>query len=299
VSRHSAHASRIRTILALLFGAVLVLPQSGRALAARAADARASVRCISWVATRDDPWDDAERAYNEFESAYKSLRTLDKTEVQALVTAICDADEEDRRSVSSDAQSRARDHVRDSYDKLQQMRDRANDLLKTVLADTTFQSKFDRARDYQSRISEMWASIDRMTANVRGGNHPVVAYLAQRGIDAHGEYEHNSSNCTVYEWTLANGRRVDCIKVDGTTAYVFEIKPDNSRARSSGRIQVGDYVKALNNNPEELQRLKQRDSHFNEVTTFVGKLALYRLCPEITDDGEFKEVSTYWMSENP
>jgi hypothetical protein len=62
---------------------------------------------------------------------------------------------------------------------------------------------------------------------------------------------------------------------------------------------VGDYVKALNNNPEELQRLKQRDSHFNEVTTFVGKLALYRLCPEITDDGEFKEVSTYWMSENP
>ena len=246
-----------------------------------------------------DKWDDADRAYSEFTSAYAALRSLDKSELVNLVMAICEAEEADRRAVSSDASNRVRDRVRDSYDRLNSLRDRAVNTLEAVLSDTTFKGRWDRAREYREKTGDYWRTIDRMTSSLRGSNHPVVAYLLERGQEAHLTYQKNQSYCTVYEFTLSNGSRVDCIYADGVTAYVFELKPNNSRARSRGREQVQNYVSALSTSASDLQKLISLDSKFRDVKSFVPKLGLYRLCPEITDDGDFKEVSVYWKSESP
>ena len=248
---------------------------------------------------RLDAWDDASRAYSTFESEYRSLRALDKDEMVRLVSAICDADEDERRDVSSAASSRAKDKVKDAFEKLASLREGVDRAIENVLKDTTLKNRYSDANDLKERTGRMWESIEKMTRSVRGANHPVVSYMLEKGQSAHKEYQSSSSNCTVSEFTLTSGKRVDCIYADGATATVVEIKPDNSRARSAGRDQLNTYLRSLREDSLNLQALIAKDSKFKEVKTFTPMFALYRLCPEFNDDGEFKEASVDWRREAP
>jgi hypothetical protein len=248
------------------------------------------------TARRVDLFDDAERAFSEFVDSYRDAKKLTIDEEKRLVAAICDAEEEERKSVASEASTRVRDKVGDSIDKLQAKRDKALELLGKVLNDTSLRSRHDKAKEYDQRARDLWESIVKMTKSPRGANHPVVAYMLETGQTQHRNYQQSSSNCTVYEWRTSAGV-ADCIYADGTTAFVVEIKPDNSRAIAKGREQVSRYVAALNNDPSQLQELIKKDSRFKDVKAFVGRLMLYQLCPEITDDGDFKEVSVSWRGE--
>ena len=243
-----------------------------------------------------DPWSDAEQAVNTFVDAYRQLKVLDQSELKGLVTAICDADEEERRAVGADASSRVKDKVNRSYEDLMKLRDAALTNLKAVLADTSLQSRYSQANDYVSRVNDLWTSIEKMTTSLRGANHPVVSYMLEKGQQEHKNYQSSSSNCTVSEWTLPSGR-ADCIYADGTMGYVIEIKPRNSRAIAKGRAQARGYADDLNNSAAERAKLAAKDSHFDQVTTFVPKMMTYTLCPEIDEDGNFKEVSTSWAGE--
>jgi hypothetical protein len=251
---------------------------------------------ISATVPSGDPWSDAEQAVNTFIDAYRKLKALDESELQALVTAICDAEEDDRKAVGAEASARVKATVIGAYDELMKLRDAALTNLKAVLADTSLQSRYSQANDYVSRVNDLWTSIDKMTYSVRGANHPVVSYMLDRGQQEHKNYQGSSSNCTVSEWTVPSGR-ADCIYADGTTGYVIEIKPRNARAIAKGRQQARGYADDLNNSAAERAKLAQKDSRFNQVTTYVPKIMAYTLCPEIDEDGNFKEVSTYWTGE--
>ncbi len=244
-----------------------------------------------------DNYDDAERLVTRLVDGYANLKKLDKDELKRLVEAICQADEEDRRAVGREASERVKDHVNSEYDKLARLRDEANASLDKVLADQNFKDKHSKAQEYKERVKDTWQSIDKMTTSLRGANHPVVSYMLETGQKVHQDYQTNSSNCQAYEWTTSAGR-ADCLYApSGEVCQVIELKPDNSRAIAKGRGQARDYADALNNDPKQLEKLKNEKSAFRDCKRFVPIVMAYTLCPEINDEGEFRSVSVSWRKD--
>lgn len=241
-----------------------------------------------------DIYDDAERLATLVFDGYANLKKLDKDELKRLVEAICQADEEDRRAVSKDASDRVKDHVNYEYEKLERLKDEANVSLDKVLADNNFKDKHSKARDYKEKVRDTWDSIQRMTKSLRGANHPVVSYMLEKGQEVHRDYQTNSRNCHAYEWSTRSGR-ADCLYApSGEVCQVVELKPDNSRAVSKGRGQARGYADDLNNDPKELEKLKNEKGAFKDCKRFVPIVMAYTLCPEISDEGEFRSVSVSW-----
>jgi hypothetical protein len=80
--------------------------------------------------------------------------------------------------------------------------------------------------------------------NLRGVNHPVTAGMVQQGQSEHQNYQRNSWNCHVDEFSM-NSVRAECLIAAGMTFYVVELKPDNSRALRKGLTHSNDYGKAF------------------------------------------------------
>jgi hypothetical protein len=240
-----------------------------------------------------DVFDDAERLHDQFVDHQSELGRLTKTETEAIVKAICEAEEDDRKSASRDISERVHDHVNNEYDKLLRLRDDAYAAIDKVTGDDNFKDKWDKAQDYRRQIGDLWSSIERMTQAVRGANHPVVAYMLEGGQEAHHAYENNSGNCTVSEWELGSGR-ADCIKAD--SCEVIEVKPNNSRSVYKGRDQARGYADRLNSDDSEMAKLIDKDKSFEKCKEqkFKPKLVLYHFCPEIDDKGEFRSLSVGW-----
>lgn len=204
-------------------------------------------------ALRADLFDDAERAATKYLDDAKKIKELLPDEVRKLVKAICEADDEERKSISSDITSRVKDSANYEYDKLKRQQEESNNLLEKVLADEKFKDKHSKAREFKDKVKAAGETAEKLTSSVRGANHPVVSYMLEAGERAHKEYQGNSSNCTVYEWELPGGLKVDCIKA--SSCELIEIKPNNSRAKSKGRDQLSKYARLLNEDPKEQQRL--------------------------------------------
>lgn len=245
---------------------------------------------------RLDEWDKAEQLSKNFLYDVAKLRELNVSELRRLVTSLCDAEEADRESVARDAADRVRTEVSNNIDRLQRLRDEAREALKVVLAADKFRDRWDQARTYRQDVEAKWETADRMTSGARGSNNPVTSFILKAGKEAHDAYQRNSSYCTVYEWSINNGR-ADCI--NASRCEVIELKPNNSRAVSKGESQARDYVDALNNDPALRARLvKDGSSNFKDCTRFSAHVALYTLCPEISDDGEMRSTSVGWTQRD-
>ena len=129
-----------------------------------------------------DRFDDGERMTERFLDHCRDLRRLDVEQVRSLVTAICDAEEDDRRSVAREAAGRARDKVGYEFDKLEREKNDALATLDAVLADASFKDKHGRANQHKRRVVDAWESVRNMTDKVRGSNHPVIAYMLETGL---------------------------------------------------------------------------------------------------------------------
>ena len=246
--------------------------------------------------TRADDWEEyykAERAAKDLLYSYEDFKKLEKSEIEGLVTAICDADEDERRNVSSDISSRVKDKVRTEYDKTERRKNEAIDMLKTVIADQRFESKKSEAESLKSDVEDKWKAIDRMWDVIRGSNHPVVSFMLDKGKE---EDEYRKGRCTAYQVDTGNGF-ADCVGYDGNMCLIVEFKPNNSRAISKGLSQLRDYKDGLQNNASKRQDLNNKNSAFATCQTFDTRVDCYRLCPEIESDGNFKSTSTEWKTD--
>lgn len=244
-----------------------------------------------------DRFDDGERMTERFLNHCQDLRRLDVDQVRALVQAICDAEEDDRRSVARDAASRARDKVRYDYDKLENEKKDALATLEAVINDAAFKDKHGRANDLKRRVVETWDSVDRMTYSVRGANHPVIAYMLETGQQAHRDRQSNSSYCHEAEFTVGGGR-TDCLYASSSSCYVIELKPRNDRAIRRGKDQVQRYREELNRSDSaDRKRLIERNGRFKDCKTFEQRVDCYKLCPDIDDNGDFRSVSVDWSTD--
>lgn len=243
-----------------------------------------------------DRFDDAERMAERFVEHARELRRLDIDQLRALVQAICDAEEDDRRSVAREAGERARDKVTYEFEKLEREKNDALATLGAVMNDAAFKDKHGRAGEHKRRVEETWESVRHMTEKVRGANHPVVSFMLETGQRAHRERQSNSSYCHEAEFGVAGGR-ADCLYASGTICYAIEFKPRNSRSLDLGRRQAKRYRDELNRaDSSDRKRLMEQNSRFKDCKAFEERVDCYRLCPDIDENGEFRAVSIEWST---
>jgi hypothetical protein len=247
---------------------------------------------VAWAA---GDWSAAKDKYDRFKNEYDNLRKLTPEETRRVVTATCEADENERRSVASDTSDRVASSIDRKYSDLKDLKEDALRKLDDVISDESLADKQSDAKSYKEEISRRWETIERMTRAIRGKNHPVVRYLVDEGNRAHRDYQTNSSYCHAYEFSMSSGR-VDCLIAAGSTCYVVELKPDNSRAIGNGRGQVSGYAEELNNSADTRKKLVEKDSRFKDCTRFEARIDCYKLCPEIDSDGEMKSTYPVWRS---
>jgi hypothetical protein len=253
------------------------------------------------VAWAKGDWSAAQSKAEDMKRKQMELRKLTPDEVRRVVEAVCNAEEEDRRDVGRDAADRVASKVSSELNNLERSRDDAYKAIDEVLADDELKANHDSAKRLREEVSDRWKSIERMARNaMRGANHPLVSFLILKGIEEHKSYQQSSSNCDAYEFETGS-RRADCLKADGDTCYVIELKPNNSRARSKGERQARDSRDDLRRELEKgadksdvLKKLFDRSSKFKDCKRWEYKLKCYSLCPPIDDEGEYREGSVSW-----
>jgi hypothetical protein len=126
-------------------------------------------------------WSGAERAFDEFRSEHEQLRRLTPAETGKIVDAVCEAEEDERQSVARDAAQRVRGKIEDEYEALQKLEEKARVQLDAVLADAAHKDRHGKAKEYRAKVTEWWASIEKMTRSLRGANHalPVAEILTR------------------------------------------------------------------------------------------------------------------------
>ncbi len=155
------------------------------------------------------------------------LRKVTPDETRKIVTAICEADEDERRKVGGDAAERVARTVNSQLGDLRNVRDNANRLLDDVISDDNLKDKRDDAKALKDDVQKRWDSIEKMAEHaMRGANHPLVSFLIRSGQDAHKQRE---ESCDASELVLDSGKKVDCLMATGESCLIIELKPNNSK----------------------------------------------------------------------
>jgi hypothetical protein len=240
-------------------------------------------------------WSAAESKFEDFRREHDQLRKLTPGETKKIVAAVCEAEEEDRQSVARDASQRVRDKIEDEYEDLEEIRGDALEQLDAVLADSALKDRHSKAREHRGKVTEWWASIEKMTRSLRGANHPVVAFMLKEGQAAHKSRQSSSSYCDVSSFRVGSAGEADCLKASSCT--VIEFKPDNSKSIGRGKIQADRYAEELNKKGDAFNNLVKKDGDFAKCTKFERRVDCYKLCPDIDDDGEFRAASPRWRED--
>jgi len=254
----------------------------------------ASVLAVGAIAFASGDWSGAKDKAEKFANDYESLRRLTPDETRRIVTAVCEADEEDRKSVAEDSAYRVAGEVESKYDGLKDLKDEVVRKLDDVIADDDLKDNRSDAQRAKDDVQKKWETIDRMTTGLRGKNHPVVRFLVDEGNRAHKDRQASSSYCTVSEYSMDSGR-ADCIYASNCT--VIELKPDNSRAISKGQSQARRYADELNGSEDARKKLIDKNSDFAKCEKFDFRVDCYKLCPDIdSDTNEMKSTSASWRT---
>lgn len=143
--------------------------------------------------------------------------------------------------------------------------------------------------EVQKTMASLQAILD---GELKGANDPEVRAKIELGKNEHKRIQNDSSKCTASERTFGS-RRIDCIRVDGSTCYVVEIKPNNDKAREKGRDQIREGIKEIQEavagkktRSQLTDKLEVLRPCFNEATEQLllkEELRVYEYCPP---DGE-------------
>lgn len=260
----------------------------------------AAVVGVAWA---KGDWSSAQSKAEDMKRKQMDLRKLAPEEIRRVVKAVCEVDEDERKDVGRDAADRVASKVGSELSSLERMRDDAYRAIDEVLGDAELKDKHDSAKRLREEVADRWKSTENMAKNaMRGGNHPIVSYMSLRGMEEHKRYQESSSNCHAYEF-VTGSRKADCLRAEGESCYVIELKPNNSRARDKGRTQAQDSVRDLmlelgkmakGEGSSVMQALISKNSDFAKCKRFEPKLRCYTLCPDVNDEGEYREGSARW-----
>jgi hypothetical protein len=288
--------------LVIFFFSAQAVPVTGKAGCTEA--------CVLHSAGYETDFTKAENLHKQFRTDFFELKMVNQEEAKKIVTAICEADEDKRKNESAGASTRAQSAVKSLYLSISTLKNNTEDAINTALESakkakvnageyaknkTKIDKYLDKLQEYSDDLTKKWNSITKMTAPIRGNNHPVVAWMIEIGQAAHNDRQKNTE-FLAHEVGAGNAGRIDCLTVSGTELIVVELKPCNTRAIEKGKEQLAGYVTELKGNwtSKYRDKLMKVNAAFSAVTTISSRIDCYTICPEITDEGDFEKSYLFW-----
>lgn len=252
----------------------------------------------------------AENKYKQFRSEFLEIKMVNAEEAQKIVTAICAKDEDTREAESKAACTRAKSEVDRVFTPFERLKDETETALNTALASvnsaksnsTEYKKNSSKINDmlrklddYSDDLKTKWTSIVKMTQKIRGGNHPVVAWMMEAGQAAH-EVRQTSSDFLANEVVAGSAGRIDCLAVDGDELIIVELKPCNDDAKPKAASQLGRYSRELSSNWKSKYKasLSGKNAAFAGITKISTRCDCYTICPVITPEGDFEKSYIKW-----
>jgi Restriction endonuclease fold toxin 9 len=262
----------------------------------------------------DTDFTKAENLYKKFRIDFLEIKMVNQEEAQKIVTAICSADEDKRKDASAGASARAKSAVDAACSSFGTLKNDTKDAINAALESTTkakanageytknktkIDKYLDKLQEYSDDLAKKSKSITKMTAAIRGNNHPVIAWMMETGQAAH-EDRQKRSEFFADEVDAGSAGRIDCLAVSGTKLIVVELKPCNPDAIEKGEEQLSRYVKEIRDNwtSKYMNKFKKKYAAFSAVlsavTTISSRIDCYKICPIITEEGDFEKSYLRW-----
>ena len=234
-------------------------------------------------------YDDAVEAAKSYTDSYEDIRKIDVDQLTRLVKAMCDADTDELASVADDEGSRVEGMARDQKGRLDTLRVDADSKILTALADPqTDDEQKEELSKYQGRIEQLAKRIQKIIDyGTKMGSNPVFNKLRKAGQMAHNQFYVQLSDCKGYRDIPVGDLKPDCILP--ADCMVIELKPDNDRAIAKGWAAAEESRKTLNTK-EGFEALTKAFDEFSNCEEFKARVDCYKYCPEVDDDGEFRET---------
>lgn len=182
----------------------------------------------------------------------RALREWYQRDTRAVRELFCQLPESPGDSAEGDAYAaqlgQIADRMRDRI--APQWRQLGEEAVRMVaVAEKLLREEDDDARRGAGKLREevqrVMASLQALLdGELKGANDPEVRARIEYGKNEHKRIQNDSSKCTASELTFGSVR-IDCVRVDGSTCYVVEIKPNNSAARSKGETQIRNGIDAI------------------------------------------------------
>jgi len=227
------------------------------------------------------------------------LRLWFKTDTAAMRAAFCEADEspgdvewEAYRGVIDTIADRMRDRIKPRWDEL---RARANGLVSRliILENSGDDEAKESAEKLKQQLQQTVVSVETFLAGeALGATNPRIRARMELGKNEHKRIQADSGKCNASELTFGS-TRVDCVRVDGNTCYVVEIKPNNDAAKKKGRGQIADGIKAINSAlsgmknkvdlTDGLEVFRACFDEQREAAKLDEELRVYEYCPPVNE----------------
>jgi hypothetical protein len=247
------------------------------------------------IAVASGDWSAAKSKADEYKRKEDDVKKMVPAETRKIVTAICEADDDSRKSAADSASSSARSNLNDKFNELERTKRDAVELLDHVMSDDKLKDDHSNASQLESDIKSRWDKTNELTRSLRNGNHPVIEFMLKHGESARHE---RADHCDAKDISLDFGH-ADCVMARGDTCTVVEITADNSRAISKGRDRASRGKSQLESELKKsssdiLKQLINRKSDFGKCKHFEARVDCYKECPSVDDGDRYNEQSPSW-----
>jgi hypothetical protein len=244
----------------------------------------------------------ANNAVNDFRKEYFNIKFVDAEEARKIVSAIAEADEDERKEAGQQAGARAKATVDSNRTQLNQLKATAVQAIKT--ARQSLENLKGNEQEYKAKASELdkletdldakASSLDKiLQGGARGTNHPVIGWMVEAGNAAHADRQRS---LPVREFSVGSAGRIDGLTVDGSVLVVVELKPCNSKAINQGQRQLDKYIRELKSNWKSNYRdeLTKQNNAFGSASEIEGRIDCYGLNPIINETGDYEKAYVRW-----
>jgi hypothetical protein len=255
----------------------------------------AIVACVAGVAFASGDWSGAKSKADDFKSKADQLVREVPAELKKIVTAACDASDDERGRAASDAASNVCSHINDKYGELERIERDAIDKLDHL----DDRDHKDEARHLADEIKSRWSKINDQTHDLRNGSDRLVGFM-KKGNEV---LRHHTDRCDAKDVSMDAGHAA-CLVANGSdTCKVVEMSGDSSHAISKARDRASRFKSQLQRELERkekgegsdlMRRLISSHSDFAKCKRIETRIDCYKQCPEIESDGRVREPSPSW-----
>lgn len=255
---------------------------------------------MSTVALASASWSEAQRDAERFKSKADDLSRELPDQAKKVVTAACNASDDDRGNAASNAASDVRSRVNDKFNEVERMERDAVDKLEH-LDDKDQKDYKDEARRLADEVRRRFDKLKDQTSDLRNGARDIVDYMKQgeRAIRDH------SPHCDARDVSMDAGRAA-CIVQSGDTCKIIEFSSASSRAVDKARDRANRFKSQLEREIERkdkgegsdlMKRLISNHSDFARCKRAEVRVDCYTQCPDIDSEGRLRDRSPSWRED--